>query len=521
MKIERTKNATRNIIFGVGLKIYQILVPFLMRTAMIYFMGVQYLGLNSLFTSILQVLNLAELGVGSAMVFSMYKPIVEDDTKRICALTKLYKIYYNIIGGVIAIIGIALTPFVPSLISGDVPAGINVYVLYLLNLFTTVLSYWLFAYKNSLLQAHQRIDITSKISLILTTIQYALQLLVLWLFHNYYLYVIVALLTQAITNIVTAIVVTKMYPDYKPEGQLDKQEVKSINRRIKDLFTSKLGSVVVNSADTLVISAFLGLTVLAIYQNYYFIVTSVIGIITIVFNSCTAGIGNSLIVESEEKNFNDLKKFTFLIAWIAGVCSCFFLNLFQPFMELWVGENLKLEFGAVICFCIYYYIYEINQLLNTYKDAAGIWHQDRYRPLVTAIVNLGLNLITVQFWGIYGVILSTVISMAFVGMPWLFYNLFTTIFNYKYCCKYLLQIIVYMGSAFFVCAVSGLVCSFVDGSNLLIVLIVRVIISFLLPNILFWIFFHKLPEFRQSILLIDKMTKGKLNLYKFCKGDEL
>lgn len=520
MKIERTKNAARNIVFGVGLKIYQILIPFLMRTAMIYFMGVQYLGLNSLFTSILQVLNLAELGVGSAMVFSMYKPIVEDDKKKICALTRLYKIYYNVIGGVIAVIGVILTPFIPNLISGEVPEGISVYVLYLLNLFTTVLSYWLFAYKNSLLQAHQRIDVSSKISLGTTTVQYVFQLIVLWLFRNYYVYVIVALATQAMTNIVTAVVVTKMYPDYKPEGQLDKQEVKSINQRIRDLFTSKLGSVVVNSADTLVVSAFLGLTVLAVYQNYYFIVTSVIGIITIIFNSCTAGIGNSLIVESEEKNFNDLKKFTFLIAWIAGVCSCCFLNLFQPFMELWVGNNLKLEFGAVICFCMYYYIYEINQLLNTYKDAAGIWHQDRYRPLVTAIVNLGLNLITVQFWGIYGVILSTVISMAFVGMPWLFYNLFTTIFNHKYCGKYLIQIALYIVSTFFACLISGVVCSFINGDNLLIVLMVRLIICVVLPNILFWILFHKLPEFKGSILLIDKMTKGKLYLYKLCKEEK-
>jgi len=114
MKIERTKNATRNIVFGVILKAYQIIVPFIMRTAMIYFMGVQYLGLNSLFTSILQVLNLAELGVGSAMVYSMYKPIAEDDEITICALLRLYKRYYFLIGLVIAVVGTAVTPFVSS-----------------------------------------------------------------------------------------------------------------------------------------------------------------------------------------------------------------------------------------------------------------------------------------------------------------------------------------------------------------------------------------------------------------------
>ena len=120
-KIERTKNATRNIIFGIILKVYQILVPFLMRTAMIYLMGVQYLGLNSLFTSILQVLNLAELGVGSAMIYSMYKPIAEDNNAEIRALMQLYRTYYRIIGFIIAVVGLILTPFIPNLISGDVP----------------------------------------------------------------------------------------------------------------------------------------------------------------------------------------------------------------------------------------------------------------------------------------------------------------------------------------------------------------------------------------------------------------
>ena len=145
MKIERTKNATRNIIFGTILKVYQIAIPFLMRTVMIYLLGIEYLGLNSLFTSILQVLNLAELGVGSAMVFSMYKPIAEDDEITICALMKLYRNYYRVIGFVILLAGCVLLPFLPHLIKSDVPPDINIYVLYLMNLFATVLTYWLFA----------------------------------------------------------------------------------------------------------------------------------------------------------------------------------------------------------------------------------------------------------------------------------------------------------------------------------------------------------------------------------------
>ena len=240
-----------------------------MRTAMIYLMGVQYLGLNSLFTSALQVLNLAELGVGSAMVFSMYKPIAENDNTTICALMKLYRTYYRVIGLVIAVVGCALIPFIPRLIKSDVPADINIYILYLLNLGTTVLSYWLFAYKNSILQAHQRADVVSKVTLVTSTIQYGSQLFVLWAFHNYYLYVIVMLATQALTNIVTAVCADKLYPQFKPRGKVDKIQVQKINQRIRDLFTSRIGGVVYDSADTIVVSAFLGLTVLAKCNNRF------------------------------------------------------------------------------------------------------------------------------------------------------------------------------------------------------------------------------------------------------------
>lgn len=513
MKIERTKNATRNIIFGVAVKIYQIIVPFLMRTAMIYFMGVQYLGLNSLFTSVLQVLNLAELGVGSAMVYSMYKPIAEDNTVRICALIRLYRIYYRAIGGVIAVIGIMLTPFVPKLIKGDLPNNLNVYVLYLMNLALTVLSYWLFAYKNSLFQAHQRNDVPSKITLITNTVQYVLQIVVLACFKNYYMYVIVALGTQVMTNVMTAFAATKMYPNYYPVGKLSKSDVRSINHRIRDLFTSKIGAVVVGSADTIVISAFLGLITLAIYQNYYYILSSVISIVYIVFNSCLAGIGNSIITETKEKNFNDLKKFTFLTVWIAGMCTCCFLCLYQPFMEIWVGEELMLDFPVVICFCIYFFIFEINQLLNTYKDAAGIWHEDRFRPLVTALTNLGLNLIMVQFWGIYGVILSTVLSTLFVGFPWLLHNLFTMLFDKKNITEYLKQLIRYVFVVFISCVVCCCICmlfNFGSWGNL----VVRLLICCVVPNIIYLFAYLRMPEFKQCLQLIDKVTNNRFKLEK-------
>lgn len=517
MKIERTKNAERNIVFGVMLKVYQIAVPFLMRTAMIYFMGVEYLGLSSLFASVLQVLNLAELGVSSAMVYSMYLPIVEDDEATICALLRLYRTYYRLIGLVIAAAGLLLTPFIPALIEGELPGGLNIYILYWMNLAVTVLSYWLFAYKNSLLQAHQRTDVSSKVMLGTNSLLYGLQLLVIVTVKDYYLYTMVNVAVQVLTNLATALVVTRMYPRYRPAGRLPREKVEEINRRIRDLFTSKVGSVVVNSADTIVISAFLGLSALAVYQNYYYILWAVIGVVGIVFAACTAGIGNSIIVETSEKNFRDLRILTFLTCWIAGFCAACLLCLYQPFMEIWVGEELMLTFPAVICFCIYYFVYEINQLLNTYKDAAGIWHEDRFRPLVTALANLTMNLIMVQFWGLYGVILSTVLSMLFVGMPWLLHNLFTVLFSRAQLRPYLERLLLYALTAVAGCAASYGICAQVplEGWPLLIV---RGVICCVVPNLLFLAVYGRTEEFRACLALANTITRGKIPaLEKWCR----
>lgn len=509
MKIERIKNASRNVVFGVIQKVYQIVMPFVMRTAMIYLMGIQYLGLSSLFTSILQVLNLAELGVGLAMVYSMYEPIAKDDEYKICALMKLYRIYYRIIGLVVAIIGVILLPYIHNFVAGSVPDNINIQILYLLNLTTTVLSYWLFGYRNCLIVAHQRTDIESKVLLCVNTFQYVLQFAVMILFGNYYLYLLVALLSQILTNIVTAYITTRLYPKYKPIGNMNKDVVKDINHKICDLFTAKLGSVIVNSVDTIVISAFLGLTALAIYQNYYYIILSIKSLMAIFFTACAAGVGNSIIVESREKNYRDLKKITFIILWITGVITACLICLYQPFMQLWVGESLMLGFGEVVCFCIYFYVLEINQILILYKDSAGIWHTDRFRPLLTALVNLTLNLLTVRFWGLYSIILSTCISYIFIGIPWLLHNLFTVLFNKNQLKDYISDLIIYIFTSFIVCMVSLIVCRFDKFGNCLNIFINGVICC-IISNSIFLLIYHRRREFYQGIELLNKISNGKI-----------
>ena len=518
MKLDRTKNAKRNIIFGFLLRIYTTLVPFVIRTIMIYYVGMEYLGLSSLFSSVLQVLNLAELGVGSAMVYSMYRPIAEDNREQICALLKMYKTYYLLIGAIIAVIGLALIPFLPALIKGEVPSDINIYILYLLNLATTVISYWGFAYKSSIASAHQRRDILNILDMVVVTVQYTVQIFVLIVYRNYYLYTLVFFLAQLLNNIGIGIVIDKVYPHYRPRGKLKNDDVKKINKRIRDLFTSKLGAVIVNSADSIVISACLGLTALAVYQNYYFILTTIIGFVSIVFDACTAGLGNSIVVDTKGKIFADLKVFTFIIVWIAGFCTTCFLCMYQPFMKVWAGEKYLLSFSMVICFCVYFFVYEINQLLNTYKDAAGLWSKDKLRPLATASTNLILNLVMVNYIGLFGILLSTILSTLFVGMPWLLHNLFTELFDKEDLAPYVRglfrdAVVVAIGCLFtlLVC-----VCIPLDGVALIIA---RAAVCCVIPNAWYLVCFRGRNEFRHALHLMDVMLNGKV--CKLLKRDAL
>ena len=508
MKIERTKNAARNIVFGSMLKMLNIVAPFLMRSVMLHYLGVEYLGLNGLFKSLLSFLNLAELGVGSAMVFSMYKPIAEDNTEEICALLRLYRTLYRIIGLFIAVVGLSITPFLRKLISGDIPQAVNLYILYFMNLGSTVLSYWLFAYKRSLLDAHQRTDVISKVSLCIQIVEYSLKFVVLMVFRNYYVYLIIQLVSKVAVNIMTAVRVKKMYPDYTTRGYLPKEKRIDIMRRVRYLFTAKFSHVVFSYADTLVISAFMGLAVLAVYQNYYFIITALRTFLDVITAACIAGVGNSLLMESEEKKYSNLSRFTILYGWIMGVASAMLLCMYQPFMTIWMGEKNLLSFNYVVCFVIYFYTMGMNLSINMFKDAAGIWRKDRWRPLVAALVNLGLNLATVKWLGLYGVLLSSVISIVVVQIPWLFHNLFQEVFPRKYMWRYVRLYCGLFTTAIVSCFISWFICSRVS-LGVWPMLILTAAVGFVVPNMIILPIFGRNPEFRSAVAQIKGVALRK------------
>lgn len=508
MQINKTDNAVRNIFFGIIQKTVNISMSFITRTVMIETLGANYLGLNSLFTSVLQVLNLAELGVGSAMIFSMYKPIAEDDKETICALMKLYRVYYRIIGLLILVAGLGITPFIPMLIKKDIPHGVNIYILYVMNLGSTVLSYWLFAYKKSILYAYQRNDVIDRTSAIVICVQQVIQVFVLFLFRNYYYYLMIVLGAQAAKNVMNAFVVSRMFPEYEAKGTLSAEKVKTINQRVKDLFTAKLGNTVVSAADAIVISSFMGLTALAVYNNYYYIMNAVITFVFMIFTACGAGIGNSLVTESLEKNYYNFKTLTFIISWISGFCVSCLYSLYQPFMKIWVGEGLMFTQSVVLLFCIYFYLYILCGVFSTYKDSAGIWHQDRFRPLAGAIVNLILNLAFVGKYGIYAILLSTIVSYLAVNIPWLIYNVFHVLFR-RDAGEYIRTVLSYTVISLMVCVITACVCSLVKIEGIE-GLLCKGFLCMVVPNILFLFIYRKYREFKNCLCIIGRIIRRKV-----------
>ena len=509
MKISRKKNAIYGTFAGIALKIVQIIFPFIIRTVFIHEIGVEYLGLNSLFTSLLQVLNLAELGVSTALVFSMYKPIAEDNTEKICQLMNFYKVTYRIIGLIILVIGLLLLPFIPKFINGTIPSDINIYTIYLMNLAATVLSYWLFAYRNSLFSAYQRVDITSIITIVTSFAKFLVQIFLLVCFKNYYLYLSVEILYSIALNIVTAIASKKYYPNYAARGNLPTNEKIEIGKKIRDLFTAKIGGVINNSADSIVISAFLGLKLLAEYQNYYYIISTLMSIFTIFFTACTAGIGNKLIVHSKDENKKLFYNLNYLIFFALNFCCTSLICLFQPFMELWVGKDLMLEFGMVVLFALYLYAEEAPRTMIVFKDAGGIWKEDRFRPLTVASVNLGINLILVHYIGLYGIIISTIVSMLFIGFPWLIHNINSTLFKIGIK-EFLIKICKYTVFITMDCVLTYFISSMITLNNLFITLLVRGVICLIIPNFIFLVAFKNTEE---NQYLVD-LIKSALHIIK-------
>ena len=508
MRIERTKNASRNIVWGVVEKIITLLLPFITRTVLIKILGAEYLGLNSLFTSILSVLSISELGFGAAIVFSMYKPIAEDNTETICALINLYRKVYNVIGSIILICGLFITPLIPRLIDGECPEDINVYLLYLIYLFNTVISYYLFAYKVALFNAYQRNDLVSKRNVVINMFGEVLKIVTLMTLRSYYVYVIIIPLVTIINNLVNAYLAKKMFPDIICRGFVSAEMKAGIKKRIIGLISFKIYNVIFTSVDTIVISSFLGLTQLAIYNNYYYVQSAIIGFLTILTSSITAGVGNKMVTNTIEENYKDFRIFTFANGWISSWCAVCMLCLYQHFMQWWVGNDLLFPFDTMVLMVLYFLIPRITTMTYTYREAAGLWWEDRIRPLISTVVNLGMNIFFVKKIGINGVVISTLICTVFINVPWGSYVLFKHFFKSSMI-EYLKKIIYYILITVIAGVITLNICTVFPNEGIMF-LIIKALVCIIVPNLIFLLFYHKMEEYVSS----KQLALRGLNIFK-------
>ena len=508
MKIGRTKNAARNMVWGLVNKIAGLLLPFVCRAAIIRVFGMNYLGLNSLFTSILTVLNLAELGFGSAAVFFMYRAVAQDDVDTINALMHFYKIVYRVVGLIVLVLGLALLPFLQYLIKKDIPADLNLHIVYLITLAGTVVTYFLYAYKNCILEAYQRKDVIFNVSTIVAIVERILQLIFIFVTRNYYLYLSVAVLTNVTNNIIVAIIVKKKYPQFTAKGNLKADKKKNIAQKIKGLFLYSIGHVIIGPADNIVISAFLGLTIAGMYGNYYFVVTMVCAFIDIYYNAIRAGIGNSIAVETVDKNYEDFKLLQFLQNWAIGWCSVCMLCLFQDFIYIYAGKDAIFSFGVVTCFVGYFFAMKSQDVVYLYKDAGGMWEHDKWRPLTGGLVNLCLNIVLTPFIGVYGVLVASIFVLTVVYLPWSPKALFKEYFK-RSLKEYYIMLLKGLATTLLMVLPTLLACHYFSFENVFVSLIVKATLCVVLPNTIFIVINIRSPYLKRAFTKIKAIIGDK------------
>lgn len=509
MKLDRTKNSFNNMIWGAINRIATMIGPFVVQTVIIRILGMEYIGLTGLFSSVLNVLNLAEMGVGTAIVYSMYKAIAENDTDVICALLAFYKKMYRIIGFIILTVGVVTLVFIKRICPEELPGELNIYIIYLICLVNVIISYNFYAYQQSVLNAIQQASIIDRTKVSVSCVMYAIQVVLLIAFKNYYLYVATLPFQTILTNLILFKISKRMYPEYMPRGTIGVDEKDEIVRKTKALFFYRLGATVLVSVDGIVISATLGLHILGQYNSYYYIVNSLTGFIVILFNSMTAGIGNSIVVESVEKNRNDFFSMFFWFRWLMGWMATSLLCLYNPFMKLWIGEKEMFPNGVMICFVVFFYFMQIGSVINVYKEAGGLWEYDKWRPLIASIINLALNISFVKQIGIYAILLSTIVTIMIIILPWSILITFRHYFS-SGLKDYVIMLIQGFLCTFLVSFITYCVCGAIKIDGIW-GLIIRLIICIFPVNLFYYVLFFKTKYYSSARIWISNKLRRLLS----------
>lgn len=504
----RTKNSVYNAIFSTLASLVGMIFGFITQRVFLMCLGLEYSGANGLFTNIMSMLSIVEMGIGSAIVYNLYKPIAENNVEKIKTLMYFYRKCYHLIALVIFIFGVVLTPFIPIFV-GENSIPENMILLYYLALSDTILSY-LLAYKRSILIANQKNYIINIVHMIYLILVNVFSIAILMAFKDYIMYLVLRIGFRFLENLIITLIANKKYPyitekNYTP---MDKETRSGIFTNVKGLFYHKIGAFIVGSTTYIVISMVLGLKYAGIYNNYYLIFNSISLLLAQIFASIVASVGNLLVEEKTERCYEVYKKLTLFNFWIFALCSVGLFATLQPFVSWWIGEKYLLPMYAIVCFAIWFYVQGMRKTINAFKEAAGIFYQDRRIPIIESIVNLGCAIFFVKLMGIAGVFVAGIISaLILFGYSYPKY-VYKPIFNKKWRVFYfeqlklLLIMIVMLGTTY-------LFMNAIVVSNPLLQFFINGIITLVVVNIIFYIVFNNTEEYSYFKQLLKNLVNKK------------
>ena len=485
----RIENTFRASVIGLLGTLLTTVVPFLIRMMMMWYMGEEYVGLNSVLQSIVWILNTTELGIGQVMVFFLYKPAAMGDIERINAYLNEIRHLYRIVAIIILVGGLTLIPFLKFLVKGDISLGENMYFVYIEYLLALVFQYLIWPEMSSVLAAYQRLDVQYVIVVSVHIAVYAFQIVTICILKSLEIYVFIVLVQAIITGAIQKWVCHKLFKGCIPSGRIPTNERKDIRNRIVSMIGHQMDEKVLANVDNLFISSFLGLGMVAIYGNYFYVITAVSIIINTVYNSVLSSIGNAMVVESKESNRVRFDCMSFLSSFLAGWSTACMLCMYQTFMELWMPGHL-LPMGIVVLFCVYSYIAQMRRTVQTFKNAGGMWQNDKFKPYVSILLDLVLNFVLIKWIGLKGAIISTIICVGIVEYPWESYVLFRDYFYGGYI-EHLISTIHMSLVNTVMIAICTMLCCFFYPKILMLRLILEFIISSLVMVISYIILFRR------------------------------
>lgn len=508
----RIQKAGKNIIFGYISNLVILLVNFIQRTVFIYVLGRTFSGVNETYTSVLSVLSLAELGIGTALNYSLYKPVAERDIEKIKSYMRFYKKAYLTIAGVIAAAGIAISPFLKLFLKN--PGNLTVKELtlyYYLFLFNTVISYFV-AYKYSLSNAEQKNYIQTNIATLTKIAAATVQITVLLLFRNFLFYLLAQSVVEFLQKIFVTLYMNRLYPYLRDKDvkKLTPQETRIVASKTKALICHKVGDVARLQTDTLVISSFVNVDTSAVVGNYLYIITYVGNFVNIIFDSVISGFGNVVATESKERQYLLFKVYRFFACWLFGFGAVGFFHLLTPFIGgIWLRDDgWTLPQMTVTLLVTDFYLKGGRTVLLNFKIASGLFEQDRFLPLVQGAVNLVVSIALVQKIGVTGVYVGTLVSgiLANLIRPGIIYR---ACFDKK-AGAYFKDSLKYIGVILAVGAVAAPIRHMIMGEVTIFTFALMVIVITLLYNLVFLAVFHRTEEFSY----LWKAVAGRISVRK-------